>query len=82
VALQEECARAHGTIRPHPAKGIIAAQGRHLYEVAGQVGLNPNMFGAVLNRRFPVPAWLPDRLAAVLGVDAAGLFDESTQVAG
>lgn len=61
---------------PHPAKAVITAQGRHIYEVAAAAGLNPNTLGQVLNRRCDVPAWLPDRLADVLGVPAGELFDE------
>jgi plasmid maintenance system antidote protein VapI len=65
--------------RPHPAKGVIVAQGRHLYEVAAQVGINPNTLGAVLNRRLPVPPELATRLAVLLGVDEGVLFDGGDQ---
>jgi transcriptional regulator with XRE-family HTH domain len=70
-------------VRPHPAKGVIAAQGRHLYEVAAAVGINPSQFGGILNRRCPVPDALPRRLADLLGVPESVLFDErDAEVAG
>ncbi len=65
--------------RPQPAKGVIAAKGRHIYEVAAAVGYNANTFGAILNRHQPVPEHLPALLAAELGVDVVELFDEGDE---
>lgn len=61
---------------PQPAKAVIIGQGRKIYAVAADVHLNPNTFGAVLNRRLPPPDGLPERLADVLGVPAIELFDD------
>lgn len=60
---------------PQPAKALIVASGRHIYEVAAEAGVNPNLLGAVLNRRLPPPEGLADRLAAALGVQPGVLFD-------
>lgn len=61
---------------PHPAKALIVMSGRHIYEVAADVGINPSTLGDILNRRRAVPAGLADRLAPLLGVDAGSLFDD------
>ncbi len=66
---------------PQPAKAIIVASGRHIYEVAAEAGVNPNLLSAVLNRRQSAPPGLADRLAAVLGVSPDDLFVEPARVA-
>jgi hypothetical protein len=63
-------------VRPHPARGVIAAQGRHMYEVATAVGVNASLFSGIVNRRRSVPDWLPQRLADELGVAPTDLFDD------
>lgn len=59
---------------PQPAKGVLVAIGQSQREVAEALGVNPHLFGRVLNcHTTPWPA-LRERLAEYLGLPAADLF--------
>jgi len=56
----------------------IAIDGRPKYIIAASAGMPPNVLGGILSGRVQPTVSARTRLAAVLGVPVADLFDEVT----
>lgn len=64
--------------RAHPARGILAVEGRLIRDVAWEAGYCPAYVGRVLARQLPLTAEFRRRLSRVLGRPESELFDSAT----